>query len=40
MTTFFGIQIRVIYNPILPKSKSPTDLVVSARHLNTYHRFL
>lgn len=35
---FFGIQIRVIYNPIL--SKSPTDLVVSARHLNTYHPFL
>jgi len=35
---FFGIQIRVIYNPILPKS--PTDSVVSARHLNTYHPFL
>ena len=31
---FFGIQIRLIYNPILPKS--PTDSVVSARHLNTY----
>lgn len=38
MTTFFGIKIRVIYNPILPKST--TDLVVSACHLNTYHRFL
>jgi len=37
-TLFFGIQIRVIYNSILPKS--PTDSVVSVRHLNTYHPFL
>ncbi len=33
-TLFLNSKKSEIYNPILPKS--PTDLLVSACHLNTY----